>query len=144
MIKTTTEVDKAIEVSERSILLVEDDRSISRFLELVITKHGYHNGKILKSNSAEAAGEIITSTRGHLDIITDYKLAGKETGIDLAIKFAETIHQRLGQLIMLSGINDPKVMEIIECLIRKKIINCFMEKPCSIQQIRAAFPYKQI
>lgn len=119
-----------------NLLIVEDDKTVVAYARRIL-QPGYKNVQIV-TNGNEAI-EIIMSARDRIDVLSDYHLLGKTTGLGIAIATADKRRQLNGQFIIASGTSQPELIEQIEDHIRADIINGFLEKPYSIKALREIF-----
>lgn len=112
--------NKSTQTEEKTILIVDDEVSITLFLKEFLASHGY---KVISSNSSKQALDIFANRKDEIDmVITDYTMP-EMTGIQIA----ESLHEiKPGLPVLLcSGYNE----ELAEDSMTKTHINEFLQKP---------------
>jgi len=96
------------EVGTETVLLVEDESGVRRFVLTVLERHGY---RVLEADSSEAAIARLARHDGPLDLLlTDVMLSGRD-GAHLAAELRRS--QPALPVVFMSGYADPKLLKAL-------------------------------
>jgi two-component system cell cycle sensor histidine kinase/response regulator CckA len=99
---------RGAEVGTETVLLVEDESGVRRFVRTVLERHGY---RVLEANSSEAAIASLAEHHGSLDLLlTDVMLPGRN-GAHLATELRRT--QPTLPVVFMSGYADPTLLKAL-------------------------------
>ena len=97
-----------VEVGSETVLLVEDESGVRRFVRTILERHGY---RVIEADSAEAALAHLERFTGVVDLlVTDVMLSG-ENGAQLASRLQAT-HREL-PIVFMSGYAEPTVLSAL-------------------------------
>ncbi|MCC7431903.1 response regulator [Candidatus Peregrinibacteria bacterium] len=119
-----------------NLLIIEDDKTVVTYARRVL-QPGYQHIQVV--GDGNQAIEIIMAARDRIDVLSDYHLLGRTTGLGVAIATAEKRRNLSGQFVITSGTSDTELIRQIENHLRADIINGFLEKPYSIKALREIF-----
>jgi DNA-binding NtrC family response regulator len=95
---------------KKKILLVEDDEIVRKFIKEILTPHGFE--VLLAENGAEGKSIFLEKRKGIDLIISDVKMPGGISGIDLVKEIRKIDPEAI--IVLVSGDLDPKEAEKIK------------------------------
>jgi CheY-like chemotaxis protein len=113
--------------TQKRVLLVEDDRSVRRYLEVTLERAGY---EVITANDGLEAMKIALASP--VDIVVTDAMMPHMTGQELA-RFVRS-NPRLAQIpiVLLTGQENKQAMAPAE-----KIVDAFLYKPVKVEELKS-------
>ncbi len=89
-----------------TILIVDDDEEIRRFMSRILERNGYH---VAEADSGEAALHVVTEFDGTFDVLVSDFVMGEMTGRDLAVTLQSQNPKLL--VLLVSGTANRRVLD---------------------------------
>ena len=97
-----------VEVGSETVLLVEDESGVRRFVRTILERHGY---RVLEADSSEAAIALLDRFDGRVDVlVTDVMLSGLD-GAQLAIRLRQ--ERPALPILFMSGYAEPAILNAL-------------------------------